>query len=230
MRVLLVANRGDDDPGFVGAALTSRAAELVLAHREDAAALPDPAGFDVVVSLGSDWSVYWPRVADQVAAEATLLRAAVDAEVPVLGICYGGQVLAHALGGSVERAPEPEVGWLEVDSDVPELIPVGPYLQWHWDRFVAPPGSTELARSRVGPQAYVTGTALGLQFHPEATADMLRRWSHGVTGTLDGTDVDPADVVAEAERRSVEAAARADHLVQTFLSGALTGRRVLAGR
>jgi GMP synthase-like glutamine amidotransferase len=230
VRVLMVANRGDDDPGFVGIALQARGADLRIAHREDAEALPDPTGFDVVVSLGSDWSVYWPRVADQVAGEAVLLRAAVEADVPVLGICYGGQVLAHALGGSVERAPDPEVGWFEVDTDVPELIPAGPYLQWHWDRFVAPPGSTELARSAVGPQAYVLGSALGLQFHPEATASMLRRWSVGVTGTLDGTDVRPADVVAEAERRADEASRRADHLVATFLSGAITGRPALAGR
>ena len=77
----------------------------------------------------------------------------------------------------------------------------------------------------------MTGTALGLQFHPEATADMLRRWSHGVTGTLDGTDVDPADVVAEAERRCATRPPPAPTiLVQTFLSGALTGRPALAGR
>jgi GMP synthase-like glutamine amidotransferase len=229
VRVLMVANRGDDDPGFVGAALDARGARLQVAHREDAENLPDPTAFDVVVSLGSDWSVYWPRVAEQVAGEAALLRAAVGARVPVLGICFGGQVLAHALGGTVVRAPTPEVGWFEVDSDVPDLIPVGPYLQWHWDRFVPPPGSTELARNAAGSQAFVLGTALGVQFHPEATPTMLRLWSAGVTGTLDGTDVHPADVVAEAERRATEAAARADHLVQTFLSGAITGRPALAG-
>lgn len=230
MRVLLLANRGDDDPGFVGVALEARAARTQIAHREDTDALPDPTAFDVVVSLGSDWSVYWPRLAAQVEGEAALLRTAVEANVPVLGICYGGQVLAHALGGSVERAPEPEIGWFEVETDVPELIPAGPYLQWHWDRFAPPPGSTELARSAAGSQAYTTGSALGLQFHPEATAPMLRRWSAGVTGLIEGTCVDPADVVAEAELRATAAAARADHVVETFLSGALTGHRALAGR
>jgi len=230
VRVLLLANRGDDDPGFVGAALSTRGAQIQVAHREVPGVLPDPLGFDVVVSLGSDWSVYWPRVADQVAGEAALLRTAVDADVPVLGICFGGQVLAHALGGTVERAPEPEIGWLEVDTDVPEQILPGPYLQWHWDRFVPPPGSTELARSAAGSQAYVRGSALGVQFHPEATAAMLRRWSHGVTGTIEGTSVDPTAVVAEAEARAQEATARADHLVEMFLSGALTGHRAPAGR
>ncbi len=230
MRVLVIANRGDDDPGFVGDALRSLGAELLVAHREDPAALPDPTDVDVVVSLGSDWSVYWDRVADQVSGEAAVLRAAVDADVPVLGLCFGGQVLAHALGGRVERAPEPEVGWFEVETDVPDLIPTGPYLQWHWDRFQPPPGATELARSPVGSQAYVLGSALGLQFHPEATAAMLRRWSAGTTGVLDGTTVDPRDVVAEAERLADDASDRAARLVQTFLSGAITGHRVPAGR
>jgi GMP synthase-like glutamine amidotransferase len=230
VRVLMVANRGDDDPGFVGASLAARGASLDLAHREDSDRLPDPTAFDMVVSLGSDWSVYWPRVAAQVAGEASLLRTAVDADVPVLGICYGGQVLAHALGGTVERSPAPEVGWYEVATDVPELVPAGPYLQWHWDRFVPPPGSTELARSAVGSQAYVLGSAFGVQFHPEATAAMLRLWTKGIDGLVEGTAVDPATVIAEAEQRAPEASARADHLVGTFLSGALTGRRVLAGR
>ncbi len=229
MRVLLLANRGDDDPGYVGAALTARGADIAVAHRDDDATLPGPGSFDLVVSLGSDWSVYWPHVADHVDREEALLRAAVEAGTPVLGICFGGQLLSHALGGVVERAPEPEVGWFEIESDVPELIPPGPYLQWHWDRFSLPPGSNELARSAVGPQAFVRGSALGLQFHPEATPDMLRRWSAGVTGCVEGTEVVPAVVIAEAARRADEARARADVLVATFLSGALTGRSLAAG-
>ncbi len=232
MRVLLIANRGDDDPGYVGAALVARGARIEPAHRDGdgAGRLPAPGSFDLVVSLGSDWSVYWPHVAAHVDREVALLRAAVDADVPVLGICFGGQMLAHALGGTVERAPEPEIGWFGVDCDVPDLIPTGPYLQWHWDRFTPPPESTELARNAVGSQAFVQGSALAVQFHPEATPSMLQRWSVGVTGTLEGTSVEPADVIAEAQRREPEARARADVLVASFLSGRLTGRPVPVGR
>jgi GMP synthase-like glutamine amidotransferase len=230
VRVLLLANRGDDDPGYVGSALTARGGTIVTAHRDGDAALPSPASFDLVVSLGSDWSVYWQRVADHVEREVALLRRAVEDDVPVLGICFGGQLLAHALGGTVERAPVPEIGWHPVDSDVPDLVPPGPYLQWHWDRFAPPPRSTELARNAAGSQAFVQGSALGVQFHPEATPDMLRRWSAGVAGTIEGTSVDPADVIAEAGRRAHEATARADIVVAAFVSGQLTGRPVPAGR
>ena len=59
---------------------------------------------------------------------------------------------------------------------------------------------------------------------------MLRRWSAGVTGILEGTSVEPAAVIAEAERRADEATARADVLVASFLSGLLTGRPVPANR
>ena len=148
MRVLLVANRGDDDPGYVGAALAPGAPRSCSPTASDAAALPDPAGFDVVVSLGSDWSVYWPRVADQVAGEAALLRARGRRRASRSWASASAARSSHTpSAGTVERAPEPEVGWFEVDSDVPELIPAGPYLQWHWDRFVAPPG-----QHRAGPQ------------------------------------------------------------------------------
>lgn len=56
-------------------------------------------GVDLVLPLGSDWSVYADHVADQVAAECGLLTAAHHRAIPILGICFGGQPLAHAVGG-----------------------------------------------------------------------------------------------------------------------------------
>jgi GMP synthase-like glutamine amidotransferase len=228
VRVLLIANLGDDDPGYVGEALVARAGQLTVAHRDGAAELPAPNTFDVVVSLGSEWSVYWPHVAAHVAREEVLLRAAVQARTPVLGICFGAQILAHALGGTVERAPDAEVGWYRVDSDVPDLLPPGPYVQWHWDRFRVPPGGHELARSAAGPQAFATGSALGVQFHPEATPAVLRRWSAGIDGLIDGTDTEPGPIIAEAEQLDHEARERADRIVATFLSGVLAVRHACA--
>ncbi len=223
MRVLVIANHGDDDPGNVGEALRARGAELVVAHRDGADDLPSPAGFDAVVSLGSDWSVYWAHVADHVDREVGVLRTAAAAGTPVLGLCYGGQLLAHALGGAVERAPFPEIGWFSVDTDVPELIPPGPYVQWHSDRFTPPPGAVELARSTAGPQAFVLGRAMGLQFHPEATPDVVRRWLAGMADEADGAGVDAEAFSAECDRRQEAARARADTIVATFLAGVPNG-------
>lgn len=222
VRTLILANRSDADAGFVGQALLARHATLDVALREDEGALPDLADYDLVVSLGSEWSVYWDHVAPAVEREAALLRSATENGLPVLGLCFGGQILAYALGGSVEPAPVPELGFYRISSDVPDLIPEGPYVQWHSDRFVVPAGAAELARSPVGPQAYVLGSALGLQFHPEATPDVVRRWCVGGLEELARRGVDPVAFFSEADEQLEQSRARAELIVESFLSGALT--------
>ena len=83
----------------------------------------------------------------QVQAEIELIARAVEHDVPVLGLCFGGQVLAHVLGGTIEAAPTPEFGWHEIETDEPDAIPAGPWLLWHYQRFTVPPGATEVART-----------------------------------------------------------------------------------
>ena len=198
MRVLVIANRADPETGFVGEALAARGAVFETAWREDVEVpLPPVGDHDLVLSLGSEWSVYWPALTSQVEREAAHLRDSVDAGVPVLGICFGGQMLAHALGGGVEAAPAGgEVGWYGVETDVPELIPPGPYLQWHSDRVVLPPGAVELARSPVGPQAFRLGSGLGLQFHPETTPDVAARWAADDRQQLESMGLDEVMLAA----------------------------------
>jgi GMP synthase-like glutamine amidotransferase len=129
-----------------------------------------------VASLGSAHSVN-AREPHWIAAEVDLLRDALRAEVPVLGLCWGGQALSVALGGEVTPAPVPEIGWLTVPS--PDAgIPEGPWLHYHYEAFSVPPGATELARSPSGAAAFRAGRNLGLQFHPEATATMGEIWAH----------------------------------------------------
>ena len=106
----------------------------------------------------------------------------------MLAICFGAQLLAAALGGEVAPAGRTELGWLEVqpvelclDGDGRDqrrmAIEPGPWFQFHGDTFTVPPGATELARSDVGPQAFSAGSALGVQFHPEVTPDIVGRWA-----------------------------------------------------
>lgn len=221
MRVVVLANRADPEPGHVGDALLARGARLQPAWRESPEPLPAVTDVDLVLSLGSAWSVYWDHVGPWVDRESAFLRAAVDAGVPVLGLCYGAQVLAHALGGTVEPGPRPEMGWFPVESDRPDALPPGPYAQWHVDRFVPPPGAVELARSPVGPQAYAVGSALGLQFHPEATPQMLARWVSEGAADLAARGVDGPAFLAEAHERDPAARERAGLIVSAFLDGRL---------
>lgn len=140
-------------------------------------AFPDPLDYDVIVPLGARWAVYDERLANSwVGAEIDMVQRALAGGVGVLGVCFGGQLLARALGGTVERSPSPEIGWCEVASDNPALVPPGPWFQWHFDRLTCPPGAVEIARNASATQAFVRGRALGLQFHPEVDRALVQRW------------------------------------------------------
>jgi GMP synthase (glutamine-hydrolysing) len=153
----------------------ARGAQVDVLHAPTVAAWPDPRGFSAVVALGSDRSVHAstdPWIAEQVA----FLRATHDAGVPVVGICFGGQALAAALGATVRRAPETEIGWVAVQGDDGFG---GRWFTWHEDVFDLPPGATELARADSGLQAFAAGPSVGLQFHPEVTPAIVDDWLDG---------------------------------------------------
>ena len=90
---------------------------------------PDPTGYDVIVPLGARWPVYDDALRRTwVSAEMQLVRDAAEAGVALLGVCFGGQLLAQAFGGSVARSSSPEIGWYDVASDRPEVVPGGPVV------------------------------------------------------------------------------------------------------
>jgi GMP synthase-like glutamine amidotransferase len=163
----------DGPPGLLGDFLTARD----IPHRiHPAWELPidDLADAAFVVSLGSECSAGDAAPA-WIPAEVEALRGAVAADVPVLGLCFGGQALALALGGGVRRTTVPEIGWVAIESDHPE-IPTGPWAQYHYEILEVPPGAQELARSPGGPAAFRAGIHLGLQFHPEVTGPQMNAW------------------------------------------------------
>jgi GMP synthase (glutamine-hydrolysing) len=138
-------------------------------------ALPDPGEFAAVVVLGSVESVNDTRL-DWVALERLFVASAVDRQVAIFGVCFGGQLLAQVLGGRVVRSPEPEVGWSTIHSDDSSTVAPGPWLLWHEDAITPPPGATVIASTKVALQAYTKGRHTGVQFHPEVTADIVRIW------------------------------------------------------
>lgn len=221
MHVLALANRADPELGLVGDRLALLGATVEHAFRETPGELPPLAGHDIVVALGSEWSVYDPAHDTAVRRESELLRACVNATVPVLGICFGAQLLAHALGGGVAPAQIPEIGWYAirprtVSDGNPGLDP-GPYLQWHRDRFDPPPSAVVLADSPAGCQAFRLGSAFAVQFHPEATTPMIERWAAADRESLSAAGVDGQAIVTETARRQSEAARRAATLVDALL-------------
>ena len=225
MRAALVGNRDDIDPGFVGRSLRQRGYSFVEFSREDWEQWPSLEGIDLLVCMGSAWSTYWEEVAGPVQAEQRLITSAHEAGIPILGICFGAQQLATALGGEVKKAKIAEIGWKMVEKVpetaqiAPEMLTKGPWMQWHGDAFTVPAGATVLADSPAGPQIIVCGTALGLQFHPEATESIVSLWSSGEgQQELAQAEVDPGRLMAETRAQVADSAERCDQLVHWFVT------------
>jgi GMP synthase-like glutamine amidotransferase len=226
-RALVLDHDGHCPAGTIGRRLVDHGFELIElvvagpgGRARPGLEFPEPTEFDLVVPMGSPWSVYdRDTVGTWIDAELDLLRRAVDAEVPVLGVCFGGQALAAALGATVERAPAAEVGWVEVDTSAPELVPPGPWLEWHIDRFDAPDGSEIVATTEASIQAYRLGPHLGLQFHPEITPVILEGWmTDSERADLERRGVDPAALLEDTERRAAEAEGRSAALLDAWLA------------
>lgn len=148
-------------------------------------------------------------------AEIELLRAAIRDEVPVLGICFGSQALALALGGEVRPAPILEAGWDDRIEILAEEIPPGPWLNFHRETFTQPPETSLLARSRAGPSAFRRGPHLGVQFHPEATPEIANVWGERYRQEH-GLEVDLEILAAAGEANREDAARRAFQLFDSW--------------
>jgi len=221
-RALVVQHQEDAPAGHVGERLSQRGWDVVVAWAEDAAQ-GDPTQVDALVLLGSRESA-WDDAVPFLAGELALLCEADAADVPILGVCFGAQALARALDGEVHRAARPEIGWVRVDSDVPELVEPGPWLACHRDVLVPPPGAKEIARSDAGPQAFVRGRSLGVQFHPEAGPDEIASWAQAYADELATLGTDRAALVADTARAQPAARARAHRLVDRWLAAVASDR------
>lgn len=225
-KALFIQHDPEAHPGVVGDRLTERGYETTcltvapsIGESNPTIDFGDPGRYDVIVPLGSIWSVYdTGTIGNWIGAELEFLAVAHRRGIPILGICFGGQALSAALGGMVEPAPEPEVGWCTIDSDKPEVLAGGPWMQWHFDRFTVPEGATELARSSAGPQAFTTGKSLGLQFHPEVTAAIVTGWLDGAPAEeLDRPGVDIEQIRSDSQRLGPITRAKTARLVDWFL-------------
>jgi GMP synthase-like glutamine amidotransferase len=181
---------------------------------------PDPSDYDVLVPLGSPWGAWDDAcIGSWLLPELEWVRSAVEGGTPVLGICFGGQLVARALGGSVARAPRSEIGWTAIWSDRPDLVSDGPWFQFHYDRWTLPPGATEIARSPAASQAFTINRSLAVQFHPELDAAGLRGWlDWGGAAQVAADGQDPEVMLAQTQAHGVPARERTFALVDAFLA------------
>ncbi len=181
---------------------------------------PDVNNYDLLIPLGAPWGAWDDAcIGNWLSPELAWIASAVMSGKPVLGICFGGQLLARALGGSVAKGPKPELGWTYVFSDEPDLVGNGPWFQFHYDRWTLPPGAREIARTPAASQAFVYNKALALQFHPELNLGTLEQWmiwDGRDEVTEDGQDADV--MLAQTRAEDPAARLRTFELVDNYLS------------
>jgi GMP synthase-like glutamine amidotransferase len=203
--------------------MAARGVEAEIVGPEEMGSLADPSDYDLAIILGSDESAYDDSVS-WVPEQLAYARRAIADDVPILGICFGAQMLARALGGDVHRAPKPEVAWKSmVLASEADWIPAGPWLTWHADSFDWPPGSAPLAWTDMAPQAFAHGRHLGLQFHPEVTAELIEEWLEVDRRKLALRGLDHDALLAESRELDAQAAQAARTLFERYFDRVAAG-------
>lgn len=182
-------------PGTLGSFLREHRRPFRALRLHAGEAVPvDPREAEAIVSLGGRMRGLDEGRHPFLAAETAFLSRAAARGVPVLGIGLGAQLLARALGGSVVRAPVPELGWGTVtltragrrDPLFDGLdSPLSVFL-WHEDTFTLPPGAELLATADACEnQAFRYGNSWGVQFHPEVDSRIIAALATGEEGCVD---------------------------------------------
>lgn len=217
LKALILQHEDPTPPGFLGEWLDQQSADVNVFRIDLEENVPDPRDFDMVASLGSEFAAF-DDTKPFIRREAELLKQAVDSDVPVLGLCFGGQLLARVMGGRSFRADRAEIGWLPVTTAEPDLVSEGPWFQWHFDTFTLPRGATLIAKTDIAPAAYTIGRSLGLQFHPEVTTEIMEDWVKAYRHELDGDGVDPDALLDETYRLAPAVRRRSERLFSRFLT------------
>lgn len=180
---------------------------------------PDLGDYDLLVPMGAPWGAWDDaRVGRWLLPEIVWIGDALARDLPVLGICFGGQLMARALGGTVGRAGKPEIGWTPIHTDDASVVSSGPWFQFHYDRWTLPAGATEIARNSVASQAFVVGRSLAVQFHPELTAATLDGWlAQGGAEQVIADGQDPVALLEHTRAEEHAATARSHAMVDAFV-------------
>lgn len=203
--VLVLTHAPHEGPGLIGRLLgVPYRVRTVL--DDPAPRLPGPDEIAGLVVMGGPMDADDVRGHPGLAAETRLIADAVAADVPVLGICLGMQLLGLALGAPLLRRAGQEIGFgpVEIVADDPLLSALGPVgasptvLHWHSDAVALPDGATLLATTPTTPvQAFRAGSALGIQFHVELDDDQLALWL-STADMVGGLSDDEVDVIRRA--------------------------------
>lgn len=195
--ILIIQNCPNDPPSYLATWLSEHGIPYSVFHSSHAHTLPKQvSSYRAMAVLGGPMSVM--DKLDGCEHTATLIRQALNQNIPVLGHCLGGQLLSYAAGGTVSKTPVPEIGWHTIDiANTPFAhnwfgrTGAATVYEWHGDTYSLPPHATHLASSAFcAQQAFSLGDHhqhLGMQFHIEVDAAKIHAWAQ-----LDGNEIDCA--------------------------------------
>ena len=208
-----------EGPGYFATYLERRSIPLRLVALDEGAPVPrDVRRFSGLAFMGGPMSVNdglaW------IAPALELVREAVRKDVPVLGHCLGGQLIARAFGGSVGPNPVKEIGWGEVrvaDNALARewLGEIAGFESFHWhgETFSIPPGATRvLEGAHCANQAFALGKHFGMQCHVEMTEELVRAWLAGGADEIRASSASPA--VSRPEEMEADLQGRLERLHQ----------------
>jgi len=218
LRVLAIQHEDDTGPGYIGERIRELGARLDVVHAYRGESVPESTdGYDGLVVLGGTTGPFDDSTAPGLPDVRRLIARALAEEVPLLGICLGGELLAAVAGGKIDRIDgEHEIGVHELPptgagrtNPVFSALPAAgaPAVEWHWAEIVElPPGSVSLCGSarfpnqgfRVGPAAW------GTQFHPEVLTELGADWARSAAADLGAAGLTVDGVVAGIESSEPE--------------------------
>jgi GMP synthase-like glutamine amidotransferase len=219
-----------EGPGYFGEWLDAHTVPRRLIALDAGETVPaDPLTFSGIVMMGGPMGANDPLPWNAPLLE--LIRGAIAEDVPVLGHCLGGQLLAKALGAKVWRTASPEIGWGEVR--VVDAEGAGAWFagrdrfstfQWHYDVFALPPGATRVLTNAYNPdQAYTLGKHIGFQCHIEMTRPMVETWCYTGAAELpertEGPTQSRADMFVDLDRRLAALSRVADDVYAQWAKG-----------
>jgi GMP synthase-like glutamine amidotransferase len=224
-RLLAIEHESDSGPAMLAERAEELGFEVTLINAHDG--VPETvAGFDALLVMGAVPSVNDAEIQHWFQPEIDLIRDADAKAIPIFGVCFGAQAMAVALGGSVTRASEPEIGWFLMETTEHEIVPSGPFFEWHVDAITPPADATVIARSPVCVQAFTMRNHLAVQFHPEVTDVQVGEWADGDPAALLALGLSKDALLLATAREFPAARIRANALFDQFLVlGGLGGPR-----
>ena len=158
--------------------------------------------YKAIVILGGPMAVYEEK--KYLRDEEVLIKDAIKKQVPILGICLGSQLIAHAAGGRVYKGVRKEIGWHDVNiTDIGKKDLFNGIrdktiraFQWHGDTYELPRNAIIMATSKLYPQAFRIGSAVGIQFHLEVNREMIERWMKEYDKEIKDENIRTFDIIS----------------------------------